>query len=188
MTSCPLTSVSITLPRYIKNLHTYLLSFAKKTMPLVDIESQQREAAEEFEKKWEDGEIKGWEENAPKVPANGQGSEGIWCGACKYLSSSRCNPLHTFIKAKRTTPSKPFTTPTLPRKNTSRPRPSWQNLAGRVRLPTPTEHTQRQLPPSPLQNSASKPPRASQRSQPPFLPRSPRRSTKPSRTSSGGSL
>ncbi|KAF7355510.1 RNA splicing factor PRP9 [Mycena sanguinolenta] len=68
---------------YIKNLHTYLLSFAKKAMPLVDIESQQQEAAAEFEKKWEAGEIKGWEENAPKAAANGNASEGIWCGACQ---------------------------------------------------------------------------------------------------------
>ncbi|KAJ7178925.1 hypothetical protein C8R46DRAFT_1071897 [Mycena filopes] len=68
---------------YIKNLHAYLLSFAKRTMPLVDIESQQREAADDFEKKWEEGEIKGWEENAPKAPANGKESTGIWCSACQ---------------------------------------------------------------------------------------------------------
>ncbi|KAJ7930002.1 hypothetical protein B0H13DRAFT_1859154 [Mycena leptocephala] len=68
---------------YIKNLHAYLLSFAKKTMPLVDIESQQREAAEEFDNKWENGEIKGWEESAPKAPANGKESGGIWCSACQ---------------------------------------------------------------------------------------------------------
>ncbi|KAK7061870.1 RNA splicing factor PRP9 [Favolaschia claudopus] len=68
---------------YIKNLHTYLLSFAKKAMPLTDIDSQQQEAAEEFEQKWEADEIKGWEENTPKAPANGKESDGIWCAACQ---------------------------------------------------------------------------------------------------------
>ncbi|KAJ6598839.1 hypothetical protein DFH09DRAFT_16394 [Mycena vulgaris] len=68
---------------YIKTLHAYLLSFAKRTMPLVDVDSQQREAAADFETKWEDGEIKGWEENVPKAPANGKESGGIWCSACQ---------------------------------------------------------------------------------------------------------
>lgn len=70
---------------YLKNLHTYLLSFAKKTMPLVDIDAQQREAEEDFEKKWDEGQITGWDENAPKAHANGQDGSGIWCSACKYL-------------------------------------------------------------------------------------------------------
>ncbi|KAJ7228452.1 hypothetical protein GGX14DRAFT_612933 [Mycena pura] len=68
---------------YINNLHTYLLSFAKRTMPLVDIDSQQSEATVDFETKWENGEIVGWEENVPKAQANGKESGGIWCSACQ---------------------------------------------------------------------------------------------------------
>src|ERR1700761_1941622 len=67
--------------RYINNLHTYVLSFAKRTMPLVDIDSQQSEATVDFETKWKNGEIVGWEENVPKAQANGKERGGIWCSA-----------------------------------------------------------------------------------------------------------
>ncbi|CAK5275474.1 unnamed protein product [Mycena citricolor] len=70
---------------YIKNLHTYLLSFSKRTMPLVDMESQQLDATKLFEEKWAAGEIRGWEENAPKATVNGQETAGIWCPACQKL-------------------------------------------------------------------------------------------------------
>lgn len=69
---------------YIKNLHSYLLSFVKKTRPLDDVESQQHQAATEFDSKWEAGDISGWEEQVdPKSKANGDGSAGIWCAACQ---------------------------------------------------------------------------------------------------------
>ncbi|KII94923.1 hypothetical protein PLICRDRAFT_47923 [Plicaturopsis crispa FD-325 SS-3] len=68
---------------YIKNLHTYLLSFTKRTLPLVDTDSRQRDAETEFNAKWEAGELKGWEDNTAKI-ANGTGTaEGIWCSACQ---------------------------------------------------------------------------------------------------------
>ncbi|KAJ7068495.1 hypothetical protein C8F01DRAFT_1118332 [Mycena amicta] len=70
---------------YIKNLHTYLLSFAKRTMPLSDIESQQQEATEEFDKLLQAKEIPGWEENTPK----GNSEEGIWCAACQKNYSKK---------------------------------------------------------------------------------------------------
>ncbi|KAF7301870.1 RNA splicing factor PRP9 [Mycena indigotica] len=70
---------------YIKNLHAYLLSFAKRTMPLSDIDSQQQQATEEFDKLWEAKEITGWEENAPKT----NGEEGIWCAACQKNYSKK---------------------------------------------------------------------------------------------------
>ncbi|KZT13015.1 uncharacterized protein LAESUDRAFT_690087 [Laetiporus sulphureus 93-53] len=74
---------------YIKALHAYLISFIKRAQPLVDIESQQREAEAEFVKKWEAGEIEGWEEERPSKPAaNGDGNgEGIWCAACQKMYS-----------------------------------------------------------------------------------------------------
>lgn len=83
-------------------------------MPLLDIEGQQREAELDFDRKWEDGEIKGWEEIVPKAPANGKESNGIWCSACKYYNFFVIvmASYDTLIKAKRTTRSKLFTTPT----------------------------------------------------------------------------
>ena len=68
--------------RYIKNLYNYLLSFVKRTQPLEDIESQQRSAAADFDKKWQVEEIPGWEDIAPKSLPNGENA-GIWCSACK---------------------------------------------------------------------------------------------------------
>jgi splicing factor 3A subunit 3 len=69
-------------PRYIGALHTYLTSFMRRMQPLVDIDSKQTAAIEEFEKKWEASELEGWTEASPKVQADGSG-EGIWCTACK---------------------------------------------------------------------------------------------------------
>jgi len=54
----------------------------RRTQPLVDIDSKQTAAIEEFEKKWEASELEGWTEAGPKVQADGSG-EGIWCTACK---------------------------------------------------------------------------------------------------------
>ncbi|KAL0562401.1 Pre-mRNA-splicing factor sap61, partial [Marasmius crinis-equi] len=47
---------------YIKNLHSYLLSFVKKTQPLLDVDTTQEEAKVEFEKSWTAGEVKDWED------------------------------------------------------------------------------------------------------------------------------
>ncbi|KAG5728505.1 Splicing factor 3A subunit 3 [Termitomyces sp. T112] len=68
---------------YIQNLYTYLLSFAKRTQPLVDVDTQQQEAEADFNKLWEARELSGWEENKSQVSANGNGSAGIWCAACQ---------------------------------------------------------------------------------------------------------
>lgn len=76
-------SLIFCLSSYIKNLHTYLLSFAKRTQPLVDVQSQQEAADEEFNRKWEAEEIPGWEERTSKAPTNGNGAAGIWCAHCK---------------------------------------------------------------------------------------------------------
>jgi len=74
---------------YIQNLHTYLLSFAKRTQPLVDIHTQQQEAEAEFNKKWEAEEITGWEESKPQGQVNGTSAAGIWCAACQKLYSKQ---------------------------------------------------------------------------------------------------
>ena len=68
---------------YIKTLHGYLTSFLRRSQPLVDHESQRVEQEADFEKKWEAGEIDGWEDQvAPKAESNGS-QDGIWCSACK---------------------------------------------------------------------------------------------------------
>lgn len=65
--------------RYLAQLHSYLLSFTKRTQPLVDVDALQTEASEEFEKLWEQGQISSWGEDASKPP---ESIEGIWCAAC----------------------------------------------------------------------------------------------------------
>ncbi|PBL02766.1 hypothetical protein ARMGADRAFT_1006098 [Armillaria gallica] len=83
---------------YITNLYTYLLSFAKRTQPLVDINAQQQEAETEFTKLWDAGELKAWEEPNPKSQANGE-SGGIWCSACqKHYSKQTVYDAHLTSK------------------------------------------------------------------------------------------
>lgn len=68
---------------YIKALHGYLASFLRRSQPLVDYESQRIEQEADFQKKWEAGEIDGWDDQiTPKADSNGS-QEGIWCSACK---------------------------------------------------------------------------------------------------------
>ncbi|KDQ64343.1 hypothetical protein JAAARDRAFT_52300 [Jaapia argillacea MUCL 33604] len=70
---------------YIKALHSYLLSFLKRSQPLADVDSQQEQAHAEFQKKWEAGEVEDWEPpTSVKVTVDSNGPEsGIWCSACQ---------------------------------------------------------------------------------------------------------
>ncbi|EGO02076.1 hypothetical protein SERLA73DRAFT_120717 [Serpula lacrymans var. lacrymans S7.3] len=76
---------------YIQTLHDYLLSFVKRTQPLVDISSKRLEVEAEFDLQWEAGEAGAWEEPSNgKKGANGNGtSEGIWCAACQKNYSKK---------------------------------------------------------------------------------------------------
>ncbi|TFY67881.1 hypothetical protein EVG20_g3784 [Dentipellis fragilis] len=75
---------------YILSLHTYLMSFMRRTQPLVDVQSQQQEAETDFNTRWEAGEIQGWDEVSQKTQANGNGAtEGIWCSACQKMYSKQ---------------------------------------------------------------------------------------------------
>ena len=57
----------------------------KRSQPLVDIESQQREAEEQFNKTWDAGELEEWQDSRQsKAPAAENVEGGIWCAACKY--------------------------------------------------------------------------------------------------------
>ncbi|KAH9850741.1 RNA splicing factor PRP9 [Lenzites betulinus] len=74
---------------YVRALHTYLVSFTKRSQPLVDVETQQREAEEQFNKSWESGETEEWEEAQRKAPENGGSEAGIWCAACQKMYSKQ---------------------------------------------------------------------------------------------------
>ncbi|KAF5393100.1 hypothetical protein D9757_001343 [Collybiopsis confluens] len=71
---------------YIQNLHAYLLSFTRRTQPLDGIDLQLEETRN-FDKMWEAGEMKDWEEsNVKKIPGNENGDTGgIWCSACQKV-------------------------------------------------------------------------------------------------------
>jgi splicing factor 3A subunit 3 len=68
---------------YIKTLHTYLLSFTKRTQPLTNVEDQQKVAEEGFNTSWEAGNLSGWEAAPPSAEEKANGGAGIWCAACK---------------------------------------------------------------------------------------------------------
>ncbi|KAI9056528.1 RNA splicing factor PRP9 [Trametes sanguinea] len=75
---------------YIRALHAYLMSFMKRTQPLVDIEGQQREAEQEFNKYWESAESEEWEDpRQAKAQENGNSEAGIWCAACQKMYSKQ---------------------------------------------------------------------------------------------------
>ncbi|KAG8986623.1 hypothetical protein FRB90_003876, partial [Tulasnella sp. 427] len=68
---------------YINGLYNYLVSFTKRTQPLVDIEGQQREAEKRFEQLWNEGQITGWGDTPVNGAANGP--EGVYCTACQKM-------------------------------------------------------------------------------------------------------
>ena len=65
---------------YLNGLYNYLLSFSKRTQPLVDVDALQQQADDEFDLLWDAGQIVGWD----SAPKNNGVSEGIWCPACEY--------------------------------------------------------------------------------------------------------
>ncbi|KIJ70154.1 hypothetical protein HYDPIDRAFT_121637 [Hydnomerulius pinastri MD-312] len=76
---------------YIQNIHDYLLSFVKKTQPLVDIDSKHQEAEAEFQKGWEEGAFdEDWDDGqSTKRTASSEESGGIWCSACQKSYSKQ---------------------------------------------------------------------------------------------------
>ncbi|GJJ07294.1 hypothetical protein Clacol_001494 [Clathrus columnatus] len=59
--------------------------FEKRTQPLSDVDSQQREAETDFDELWEEGKVDGWENAKVKEYTKEEGSQGIWCSACQKL-------------------------------------------------------------------------------------------------------
>ncbi|KAJ3575822.1 hypothetical protein NP233_g831 [Leucocoprinus birnbaumii] len=84
---------------YIKDLYNYLFSFVKRTQPLTDVVSQQKEASTSFNEKWEAKELPEWDsETGPKAAANGE-TAGIWCAACqKHYSKQTVYDAHLSSK------------------------------------------------------------------------------------------
>ncbi|KAF9268180.1 RNA splicing factor PRP9 [Marasmius fiardii PR-910] len=84
---------------YIQNLHSYLVSFIKKSQPLLDVDALQEEARAEFKKSWEAGEMKDWE-NSSEKKSNAEGAtSGIWCVACqKHYSKQTVYDAHLTSK------------------------------------------------------------------------------------------
>ncbi|KAF8238901.1 RNA splicing factor PRP9 [Tricholoma matsutake] len=100
---------------YLQNLYAYLLSFAKRTMPLVDVQAQQQEAEVEFNQKWEAGQVPGWEESKPKAQINGNGTAGIWCAVCqKHYSKQTVYDAHLTSKKHVKAVAKQATSGTVP--------------------------------------------------------------------------
>jgi hypothetical protein len=101
----------------------------KKTKPLIDTDSQQRDVAADFDKKWEEGGISGWDDGESKPQANGADTS-IWCGACKEnLGNSFFLTLNKLSQVKNIIQSKPSMMHTLPQKSTSKLSPSRLHLA-----------------------------------------------------------
>jgi hypothetical protein len=85
---------SLELLSYITALHAYLLSFIERTRPLTDLAPFDEQAELEFESKWQEGKVEGWEPESEGPAANGGAegssgsSEGIWCAACTSCAGS----------------------------------------------------------------------------------------------------
>ncbi|KAF9653428.1 hypothetical protein BDM02DRAFT_3257944 [Thelephora ganbajun] len=116
---------------YIRALYGYLASFLRRSQPLVDYESQRAEQEADFGKKWETGEIDGWEDQAtPKAESNGN-QEGIWCSACQKMYSKQTvydahltSKKHIKATQKQATSSEPPKNPNGTPTDNSMPPPS----------------------------------------------------------------
>jgi splicing factor 3A subunit 3 len=84
---------------YLTILHSYLLSFTKRTQPLIDIARIHQDAEAEFDDLWDKGKVDDWD---PVKRENGEGTAGIWCIACqKQYSKQTVYDAH--LKSKRHT-------------------------------------------------------------------------------------
>ncbi|KAF8592644.1 RNA splicing factor PRP9 [Ramaria rubella] len=93
------TRLSREFEAYLTTLHSYLLSFTKRTQPLTDVARIHRNAEAEFDDLWEQGKIDGWDPVKPR--SNGASAiDGIWCSACqKQYSKQTVYDAH--LKSKR---------------------------------------------------------------------------------------
>ncbi|KAF7775895.1 hypothetical protein Agabi119p4_4288 [Agaricus bisporus var. burnettii] len=128
---------------YIKDLYKYLLSFTKRTQPLMDVESQQNQLTLQFEQKWDAKELPEWDDVIENAPINGN---GIWCAACQkhyakqtvydaHLSSKKHIKAMNKQAAAGEPPKNPNGSPMPEMLHTIRtwPRPYWFSLTARER-------------------------------------------------------
>ncbi|KAE8228372.1 hypothetical protein CF326_g6700 [Tilletia indica] len=87
---------------YLQSLQSYLLTFLRKTQPLLDVDALERRIQEEIESAWEKGEARGWEDRGETLFGKGKAkasaeasSEAIWCEACaRFFSKSTVYEAH----------------------------------------------------------------------------------------------
>lgn len=80
----------------------------------MDVDTRQREAALDFDKKWEAREIPGWEDTSDsKLQTNGDGNTGIWCASCEISFPLLCKtePYAVYLQVKNIIPNKLSTMP-----------------------------------------------------------------------------
>ncbi|KAI6003673.1 hypothetical protein EDD15DRAFT_2455413 [Pisolithus albus] len=95
---------------YIHMLHDYLLSFMKKTQPLIDVDSKLQEQDSEFQKKWEAGEFsEDWDNHLPSKRTNDAAeNKNIWATQNRLFTTLHLNSKrHVKAVAKQATSIQP---------------------------------------------------------------------------------
>jgi len=75
--------------RYLKNVAEYLKDFFCRTQPLTDFSVIEAQYKEDFEYRWKEGTIRGWEKKDIKEIKN----DPLFCQACQKLFTNE----HTFV-------------------------------------------------------------------------------------------
>jgi len=75
--------------RYLKNVVEYLKDFFKRTQPLTDFNVIDIQTKEDFEYRWKEGTVRGWEKKDLKDVK----SNPLFCKACQKLFSNE----HTYV-------------------------------------------------------------------------------------------
>ena len=72
---------------YVQTLHSYLISFFSRALPLLDLEAKMKEEEDSFASAWVADEVSGWAESSTKPKSAPIANvRGIWC---PYCASSR---------------------------------------------------------------------------------------------------
>ena len=72
--------------RYLKNLADYLKEFFKRTQPLTDFNIIELQNKEDFEYRWKEGTLRGWERRDDSTEVT---SNPLYCAACQKLFSNQ---------------------------------------------------------------------------------------------------
>ena len=98
---------------YVQTLHSYLMSFFSRALPLLDLEAKMKEDEDSFASAWEADQVSGWAESSTKPKAAPiANARGIWCPYCASSCLEEASGLDENMKqARSTTPSRRCTTP-----------------------------------------------------------------------------